>query len=303
MVVALLAVAVVAALGSGNDRAGGQGTSRQAAPTTVPPPSTTTTTTKAQAELQLLSDVIVSPVDGATGQSLRTVVTVRASGARLESVKVRPSSGGPGLGGVLDATGDEWHSTGHLLPGSVYVVRYDVVSAAGLNATGSGTFATSAPAETVTASVFPSPGIGVGVGQPIVVTFSSPIDSAAAQQSVLSHLDVAMSKPVPGGWHWFSPVELHFRPASYWPVGEQVEVDGQPRGWDVGGGAWGQGTVSTAFVVGDSHISVVDLATHQMTVTDNGQVVYSWPDKRRLRPNGRPWTAPTSSWTGSPWST
>ena len=49
-----------------------------------------------------------------------------------------------------------------------------------------------------------------------------------------------MSKPVPGGWHWFSSVELHFRPTSYWPVGDQVEVNGNLNGWDVGGGAWGR---------------------------------------------------------------
>ena len=51
----------------------------------------------------------------------------------------------------------------------------------------------------------------------------------------------------------------------------------QPNGWDAGGGAWGGGTLSTAFVIGNSHISVVNLATHEMTVTDNGQLLYTWP--------------------------
>jgi lipoprotein-anchoring transpeptidase ErfK/SrfK len=146
-----------------------------------------------------------------------------------------------------------------------------------LYAEGSSTFESAPPAETVTASVFPTPGISVGVGQPIVIIFSHPIDTYAAQQAVLSRLSVAMSKPVPGGWHWFSSVELHFRPASYWPVGEQVRLTGNLDYWDIGGGAWGQGEVSTAFAVGDSHISTVYLAAHQMVVTDNGQVIYDWP--------------------------
>ena len=185
---------------------------------------------------------------------------------------------------------------------TVYTVRYVVAAASGLRAIGSGVFATAPPTEAVTASVFPSPGIVVGVGQPVVLMFSQPVDSYAAQQAVLSHFRVAMSEPVAGGWHWFSPVELHFRPTSYWPVGEEVKVTGDLDGWDVGGGAWGEGDVSTAFVVGARHISTVNLATHVMTVTDNGQVVYSWPISAGA-PGGRRWTAPTLSSTASPWYT
>ena len=230
----------------------------------------------AQAVAQLLSGVSVSPANGATKQGVKTVITVRAKGATLEDVVVTGSVGGTRVVGNLDAPANEWQSRGSLLPGSTYTVSYDVAGN-GLNARGSGTFRTVDPAEIVTASVFPSPGIVVGVGQPIVFDFSAPVNTYAAQQAVLARLKVAMSKPVPGGWHWFSSVELHFRPSSYWPVGEQVSVNGNLNGWDLGGGAWGEGTVSTAFVVGDSHISYANLVTHEMTVTDNGQVLYSWP--------------------------
>jgi lipoprotein-anchoring transpeptidase ErfK/SrfK len=107
--------------------------------------------------------------------------------------------------------------------------------------------------------------------------FSQPVNTYAAQQAVLSHLHVSMSKPVAGGWHWFSSVELHFRPTHYWPVGEGVSVSGNLNDWDVGGGDWGVGTLSTSFIVGEERISTVNLATHEMTVTQNGKVLYTWP--------------------------
>ena len=56
-----------------------------------------------------------------------------------------------------------------------------------------------------------------------------------------------------------------------------MEVSGNLNRWDAGGGAWGEGVVSTAFIIGSSHISVVNLTTHVMTVTDNGRLLYTWP--------------------------
>ena len=272
-VVALGVVAVVASVSNGTH----PGPGHQAAVTQPPPASTTSTTSRARAIATLLSDVTVSPPNGSRKQPLHTVVTVRAAGAQLTAVRVTRSPGSGVLAGALDQRAGEWRSTGALLPSSVYTVQYRVDGASGLSAEGSSSFETAPPAEVVTASVFPPPGIQVGVGQPIVITFSHPIGSGAAEQAVLSRFTIAMSQPVPGGWHWFSPVELHFRPSSYWPVGEQVRLSADLDHWDIGGGAWGQGQVSTAFVVGDSHISTVDLATHQMVVTDNGQAIYSWP--------------------------
>jgi lipoprotein-anchoring transpeptidase ErfK/SrfK len=273
VIAALVAVAVVASVSNRPS----PGHSQHVAVTQQPAASTTSTTSRAQAIAKLLSDVTVTPPNGTRKQPLQTVVTVRAAGAQLVAVEVTKSPGNNALAGTLDERADEWRSTGALFPGSVYTVTYRVDGAGGLSAEGSSRFETAPPAEVVTASVFPPSGIQVGVGQPIVITFSHPINSAPAQQGVLSRFTIAMSKPVPGGWHWFSSVELHFRPSSYWPVGEQVRLSADLDRWDIGGGAWGQGQVSTAFVVGDSHISTVDLATHQMVVTDNGQAIYDWP--------------------------
>ncbi len=243
--------------------------------------STTTTTSKAHAAAQLVSHVSVVPPNGSAHANLATVASVRApAGARLVHVQVRAVSGSGAsstpVPGAIAPGGAKWTAKGTLLPGTKYTVSYEVVG--GVTAYGSAHFATAPPkvVENVI-SLFPPPDISVGIGQPIVIYFNRPVNTYAAQQAVLSHLHLAMSKPVPGGWHWFSSVELHFRPAHFWPVGEQVELTGNLAGWHIGGGAWGEGRLSTSFVIGPSHISVVNVATHTMTVYDNGKPVYRWP--------------------------
>ena len=276
VVAGLLAVAVVGGLAAAHSRGAKASQPGGSATTSRPASTTTSTTTRAQAAAHLLSDVSLSPRPGSVNQSLKTVVTVRVAGARLVRVHVAALPGGAPVAGTLLASTGGWRSTGSLLPGTTYSVTYEVAGF-GLSATGSSIFRTVPPLRVVTASVFPSPGIVVGVGQPIVFMFSQAVTTYAAQQAVLSHLRIAMSKPVPGGWHWFSSVELHFRPTSYWPVGEQVKVSGDLNGWAAGSGGWGEGSFATQFVVGDAHISTVNLVTHEMTVTDNGRVLYSWP--------------------------
>ncbi len=298
---ALVAVAVMGGLAaSKNNAAANTGANADAnsgqtvAPTTAAAPVTTqrittttqrvtTTTSRAEALAVLRSRVVVAPANGAPHWSLSVPVSVRATGAKVERVHI---TGGPGthvLAGALDPYTGVWHSTGTLFPSTTYTVAYVVAgrvgTATGLTAEGSRTFATPAPspAETISANVFPTPGISVGIGEPIIFMFSQPVDTYAAQQAVLSHLHISMSKPVAGGWHWFSSVELHFRPTHYWPVGDGVNVSGNLNDWDVGGGQWGAGTLSTSFIIGESRVSTVNLATHEMTVTQDGKVLYSWP--------------------------
>jgi lipoprotein-anchoring transpeptidase ErfK/SrfK len=110
-----------------------------------------------------------------------------------------------------------------------------------------------------------------------VIRFNQPINSDAAHARDLRHFTITGSRPVSGGWHWFSANELHFRPKAYWPVGEKVTVASDLEGWDAGDGLWGQGQHSVHFAIGDAHVSVANLATHQMTVSDNGRPVATYP--------------------------
>ena len=95
--------------------------------------------------------------------------------------------------------------------------------------------------------------------------------------AVLSHLTVSESRPVLGGWHWFSTSELHFRPQQLWPSGEQVTLDANLDGWDAGHTLWGTGRQHVRFSIGHSHISVANLSTDQMTVSEDGRIIATYP--------------------------
>lgn len=275
-----------ASLPSTTQAAEGSGGGSQSTTTTAP---VTTTTTKQQAMARLLSMVTMTPAKGHKARAGGTL-TLRAIGAQLGSVVVRAggvhtiTSTSPRgstapvkqVPGRLEDSGHLWRSTGLLLPSTGYTVSYSVSGLGGLTAHGSGTFATAAPADPLTVSIWPVSGISVGVGEPVQFTFSQPLTDAQ-QKAVLSRARVDMSKPVAGGWHWFSPTDLHFRPTHLWPAGERAQATIDLKDWHLSGGSWGVGTYQTRFAIGHTHISVVNLATHVMTVSNDGQVIYRWP--------------------------
>jgi lipoprotein-anchoring transpeptidase ErfK/SrfK len=201
---------------------------------------------------------------------------VRGGAGRLVAVHATSASGAT-VAGVLLATANEWRSRGALGYGARYRVTATVVGPSQVRAEATMTFRTLTPAARVGTAVFPWQGLEVGVGEPIVFTLSQPVPSGAARQRLLSRLSVTESQPVAGGWHWFSDRELHFRPRTFWPAGERVMVRWEFHGWNAGGGAWGAAQGSTTFTVGDSHVSIANLATHEMTVSDNGRTIATYP--------------------------
>jgi lipoprotein-anchoring transpeptidase ErfK/SrfK len=229
-----------------------------------------------ETENQLVGRVSVSPRQGTANVALNTPVSITAGFGTLSSVLVRDAAG-QALTGALDAAGTHWVTNQALVPTTTYHVNATLTSPDGVSVTIVTGFTTLTPVAPVTATAYPSSGAIVGVGQPIVITFDQPINSAAQQQAVLSHLTVTESTPVPGGWHWFSPDELHFRPESFWPAGERVTVSGNLDGWYAGNGLWGSGQISQSFSVGDARISYANLASDEMTVTLNGKTVATYP--------------------------
>jgi lipoprotein-anchoring transpeptidase ErfK/SrfK len=164
-----------------------------------------------------------------------------------------------------------------LQPTSTYRVVATVGRPDGITAQKVSTFTTLTPTYQISASVFPSDGMTVGVGQPIVFKFNYYVRTPAGQAAALSHIKVSMSKPVVGVWAWFSMDELHFRPGAFWPAGEKVNVQANFDGWDAGLGRWGHGQVNDTFSIGDARVSIANLATDEMQVTLNGATVATYP--------------------------
>ncbi len=217
----------------------------------------------------------VSPIDGATNVSLDSVISVnvQSGSGRLNSVVVAGPSGAA-LAGSMDPSGLSWRSSAKLALQTSYTMTVDATNSKGKPTQQVSHFQSVVPTATLSLSLFPSTGLTVGIGQPIKLTFNHTVTN---KDALLAQLQVTMSTPVPGGWHWFNDRELHFRPEQYWPAGEQVSVTAKLANFDAGKGIWATADSTTKFTVGDAHVSTANVATHEMTVTSNGAVVATYP--------------------------
>jgi lipoprotein-anchoring transpeptidase ErfK/SrfK len=121
------------------------------------------------------------------------------------------------------------------------------------------------------ATLSPGDGDVVGVGMPAVVSFDRPVGKAD-RPAVEARLTVTADPATEGDWRWITPSLVHWRPAVYWRPGTEVGVRSDLRGLQIGD-AWGADERTVHFRVGDAHVTTVDVASHQMTVTENGRVV------------------------------
>ncbi len=237
---------------------------------------TTTTVPESELVARLAAKVSFQPPLGETAVLPNAPVQVSTPVGKLTAVQV-VSPAGVAVPGALDTTAQHWTASGGLEAGEQYSIAATVQAPDGLIATSHSSFTTEAANDKVKDILLPNTGTIVGVGEPVTVKFSQSVTDPTARASVLSHFTIVETQPVPGGWYWFSPKELHFRPQTFWPVGEKVTVTSNLAGWNAGDGNWGTLTNSVSFAVGDSHVSVANLASHVMTVSDNGRPVYTFP--------------------------
>jgi lipoprotein-anchoring transpeptidase ErfK/SrfK len=232
----------------------------------------------AKSRAALEAGLKIVPATGATSVAPDAPVVVTAGTGVVSAVRVTASDGSP-VAGEFSVGSDQWHSTEPLAYGTTYRVAATVATVVAhkrVEAESTATFQTLTPSATVTASVWPVSGLHVGVGQPIVFRFSRDITSPEARASLLKHLLVVKSRPVSGGWHWFSNRELHFRPQKFWPTGVKLDVGWNLTGWNARG-SWGEGTGASHFDIGNARVSYADLETHLMTVTENGRKIAVFP--------------------------
>jgi lipoprotein-anchoring transpeptidase ErfK/SrfK len=106
----------------------------------------------------------------------------------------------------------------------------------------------------------PTNGSMVGVAKPIMINFAIPIaDRPMAEQAI----HISSNPPVPGKFYWLNDNQVRWRPLNFWPAHTTVNIDAA-------------GTKSS-FTTGDTLVATADNATHQMTVTRNGNVQQTFP--------------------------
>ncbi|HEX6445985.1 MAG TPA: Ig-like domain-containing protein [Streptosporangiales bacterium] len=219
--------------------------------------------------------VSITPDDKSRNVRPDRHVVVRAVNGRLTDVSVT-SKNGRDLTGTYNSDHTAWTSDWAMTPSARYEATASAQNRDHVTTQATSTFRTLSPSATFSGSmswIAPS-GSTVGVGFPLVVDFSTPVTAKAA---VERSLEVRMSEPVEGAWHWMSDTEVVFRPKEYWPAHEKLHVVGHFTGVRAAKGVYGVKNLSARYTVGNRVIVKASAKTHQLSVYENGKRVNHWP--------------------------
>ncbi|HMC69488.1 MAG TPA: Ig-like domain-containing protein, partial [Mycobacteriales bacterium] len=202
-------------------------------------------------------------------------VTLQITNGHLRSVAVTGNGSGV-IDGTLSDGDSIWRSAETLVPTTHYRANVSFVDSADHEQSTVLTFAAADAAKHLKVTLSPGDGETVGVGSPVIASFSRPVPKDE-RAMVEARFAVSVTPSVIGAWHWMSDQELHWRPPKYWKHGTKVTVSADLSSLYLGHGIWGSGKHASSFRIGDSHISRVDVARHEMYVYRNGVLVRTMP--------------------------
>lgn len=204
----------------------------------------------------------------------RNALTLDAEQGRFTSVVVTDPQGEV-IDGAVGAGGAIWEIPARSLKmATTYTVQATAVDRYGHETTTDSSFTTMTPANVNDFEFSLTDGSTYGVGMPVSVRFNKPVQDKAA---VERQLQVSTSVPVEGSWSWIGQQTVSYRPKEYWPAGTQVTVTADLRGIETEPDLFVLDNKAMSFNIGSSLIAVVNAATHQMTVTQNGEVIKTLP--------------------------
>ncbi len=219
--------------------------------------------------------VQITPATGASGVHPNAPIRVLALSGRLVNVTVR--AGGRGVAGQMNHQATEWVSRWALTPGASYVVQATAGNSAGKTVTAMSRFRTLRPSTTFSASLdwtlAANQGRRYGVGLPIILNFSQPVQNKAAVQKALV---VTAQYPVPGTWRWITDEQIVYRADGYWPPHQTVTLHAHLAGVRAARGVYGTKSLTYKFRIGVARISSVNVRTHHMIVRVDGKVTRSY---------------------------
>lgn len=229
-----------------------------------------------RAAIQAAAPIIkITPVTGAKGVRPDSPIRVWALQGRLTEVTARGD--GRDVVGQMNSQGTEWSSQWALAPGATFVVQATARNSAGKTVTTVSKFQTLRPAGTFSASLdwtlAANQGRRYGIGLPIILNFSQPVQDKAA---VRDALEVTAQDPVPGAWRWITDEQIVYRTETYWPPHQTVTLSAHLAGVPATAGVYGTKDLTYKFKIGAAQISIVNVRTHHMTVWIDGQVARSY---------------------------
>ena len=168
-----------------------------------------------------------------------------------------------------------WQSRWTLSSGKQYVVRATAVDADGRSVTKVSRFRTLTPDTTASVQIFEGHNVTYGVGMPVMLTFSKPVEDKKAVEKALV---LTSSKPVVGAWYWDGDQALLFRPRAYWPQNTKVGFVGHFDGVQALSRRVRHPHPPPAVVtIGRSLIVVASASDHQMKVYKDRKLFATWP--------------------------
>jgi lipoprotein-anchoring transpeptidase ErfK/SrfK len=206
-------------------------------------------------------------------------VLVTANSGTLDTVQL-VNDAGKEIPGVVTPDAKTWKPTTQLGYGRTYTLTIAARGPGGMPSRQTSSFTTLTPSNqtevylnTVSGAALQE-GATYGVGTVVVAHFDEPItDKAAAEK----HLQVTTMPKVTGSWNWIDDQTAHWRPEKYYAPGTSITVAANIYGVPLGDGLYGQEDEQVSFRIGDSHVSIADDTTKQVSVYDNGKLVRTMP--------------------------
>jgi lipoprotein-anchoring transpeptidase ErfK/SrfK len=215
----------------------------------------------------------VTPAKDAKDVAPGEPVTVTVADGKVGEVKLTGADGKV-VAGKPRADGSGWDSAEPLGYSKSYRLTATATGADGKPVTTESAFSTARPARQLGVSVNLVEGETVGVGLPLIFTFTGNVaDKAAAEKA----LKITAQPATEGGFRWSGDKQVTWRPKEYWKSGTKIKVDADVYGKPLGNGSYGREDKVINAAVGDKLVAVADGGTHQMTVSVNDQVVKTMP--------------------------
>lgn len=226
---------------------------------------------------------VADPVVKVTGKSKLAPydkpVKLSVTNGSLDSVQVNTETGDHELDGAVSGDGLSWVSEDPPRPASSYQAVASVKDSAGKLRTMNVTFkAAKVPDDKrVAFTVTPGDGAKVGIGQPVVVRFTTPVTKQAAIEKVMTvDATTPSGAAVKGSWSWVNSQQVDWKPEKFWTPGTKVALDMEIAGVKASTGRYGRKDYSQKFTIGASHITRVDASTHRIKIYRDGKLVDTW---------------------------
>jgi lipoprotein-anchoring transpeptidase ErfK/SrfK len=216
-----------------------------------------------------------SPAEGATNVPAATEIAYTTDAAS-STIELADATGAK-VDGSFRPDRSSWVPAQMLKWGTQYTATITATSAAGKAESKTVTFTTMAkPGNTAKASSVIGDGQVVGVGMPLILSFSSAIPKDQ-RANVQKRLFVTSNPPQEGIWYWWNDKEVHYRSKEYWQSGTKITVRAAIGGLSMGGNRYGSADLTINATVGPKIVMVADNANKQMSVTKDGVLLRNIP--------------------------